>query len=140
MTEPARPDPLRHILEQLPQRIPVEQIDRLWIFPVRTLGVRESGLVVLSTLPGGEDDGPRRVLTLRYEIDTRKKDATPSAELAEQGSAPADLIQRVIEGVIRRLGDEAGEPVLREIAGDAERWAAMLDSASPAAVDRASGE
>lgn len=139
-----RPDPateaLRELLARLADRIPPGQIDRLWLFPIRTVGSRESGLVVVSTLSPTDAGGPRRVLTVRYEIRRTREGVTAAETLAEQGTAPAEHVDRVIAGVIRRLGDDAGQPVPHHIAGDPDRWSELILSLGAAAVDPTSGE
>lgn len=113
---------------------PVDSIDRVWIFPPRDLGDRESGLLVLSLFD--IDPDRRTILTLRYSASGA---AEPRIDaVAEQGTAPADRVQRVIDGVLRRLGDEGEDPVAGAIGGDRERWSDFLGSLG--AVDPSSGE
>ncbi len=40
--------------------------------------------------------------------------------------APAGRVERVIEGVLRRLGTETEVPRMEEVGGSPERWAALL--------------
>lgn len=124
--------PLVRLLGDLPARLELRLIDQVWIFPPRQLGGRETGLVVLSALP--EDGTPysRRVLTLRHEIRGTGPGAALSDVLTEQGTAPVDSVQRIIDGVLRRLGDDACEPEAFRIGGDPARWATLLASLSPA--------
>ena len=43
--------------------------------------------------------------------------------------APADRLTRVIDGVLRRLGDDlAATPQTARISGEAERFAALIES------------
>lgn len=140
MTAAATSDALRQLLAGLPERVPVESIDRVWLFPVRPIGDHESGLVVLAIRPPADPGGPRRVLTLRYRIGGVGKPAPGVNELTEQGTAPAESVQRVIEGVLRRLGDDAQDPAVHEIGGDPARWTDLLASLAPVPVDPGTGE
>ena len=45
---------------------------------------------------------------------------------AEHGAAPAERVGRVVDGVFRRLDDEAEPPRHARIAGDREKWAELL--------------
>lgn len=131
---------LRKLLDDLPARVPVPQIDRVWVFPPRQLGGRETGLVVLALLPEDDQAVSRRLLTLRYEARGAGADATLSDTLAEQGTAPPESVQRVIDGVLHRLGDDAGEPALYRVGGESSRWQELLESLAPSPVDPKSGE
>ncbi|HET7040946.1 MAG TPA: hypothetical protein VFI13_02960, partial [Gemmatimonadales bacterium] len=51
-------------------------------------------------------------------------------DLSEHGIAPADRIDRLIEGVLRRLGDDlSAAPLTARIAGAPDRWNELLESA-----------
>jgi hypothetical protein len=110
------------------ERIPPETVDAVWLFPARQLGAKESGLAVLSVFP--EDDERRRtrtIHTLHYLVEPPAPRAKPvrTDELEEQGTVPLDRIDRIIEGVLRRL-DVPETPDVRETGGDAGLWAALL--------------
>jgi hypothetical protein len=127
-------------LSALADRIPVVRIDRVWLFPPRQLGERESGLAVLS-LYSDEPDLPgdrRQLYTLRYEA-SRGRSATRHDHLEQQGSAPRDRVSRVIAGVLRRLG-EAEDPRLETVEGDPARWSAVLGVDGVVRLDRSLGE
>lgn len=135
MTTDGHSAALHRLLTELATRIEVETVDRVWLFPPRHVAARETGLAVLTLRPADEPRGPRRVMTLRYEIRGAGAAAAHSHELAEQGTAPAASVQRVIDGVLHRLGDEAQDPAVHEVDGDPARWAELLDSLAPPAVD-----
>lgn len=108
-----------------------ERIDRVWLFPARQTGDRETGLAVLASWPEGEPASDRRgVWTLEYQVEQRgggKSQRTHS--LTEQAVAPAGRVERVIEGVLRRLGTETDAPRMEEVGGSPARWAALLAEA-----------
>lgn len=121
-----------------------ERVDQVWLFPARALGERESGLAVIALLPEGGERADRRSLwTLRYEAEPdreakpgkRAKGPPPLVRrdlLEEQGVAPAERLDRIIDGVVRRLGGEGGEaPEVREVGGDPTRWAELLADLDP---------
>lgn len=116
-----RPTPAS-LLEALARAIPIASIDELWLFPPRRIGPAESTVVVVSAF--AEDHGRRRVLTARYSVsqDARGQPAVQE-ELTEHGTAPADRIPRLVEGVLRRL-DEPADAAPRNIRveGSEERW------------------
>lgn len=100
----------------------------MWLFPARQLGARESGLAVLSVFPEGDDARRTRTIhTLHYVLEPPAPRARPvrTDELEEQGTVPLDRVDRIIEGVLRRL-DVPETPDVRETGGDAARWAELL--------------
>lgn len=134
MTAPAQEGPgvvnpqLAAALAAAAERIAPERVDAVWLFSARQLGARESGLAVLSVFP--EDDERRRtrtIYTLHYVLEPPAPRARPvrTDELAEQGTVPLDRIDRIIEGVLRRL-DVPETPDVRETGGDGGLWAALL--------------
>lgn len=129
--------------------LPPERVDQVWLFPPRPVGEKESGLAVLALLPAeGERPDSRALFTLRYEAEPEKAprpargkaSSVPAVVrrdlLEEQGVAPADRLDRIIEGVVRRLGGgEGGEaPEVRDVGGSAERWRELLADLDPAAA------
>ena len=131
MTGSGFTDPLRHVLEHLPERIPPERIDSLWRFAPRDLNGRESGLLVLSLFDQAEPTGPaRELVTLQYEAEMARNEIRVTDLLTSQGRAPADRIPRLIKGVLSRLDDEREDPVTEEIGGDPDRWALLLARAA----------
>lgn len=49
----------------------------------------------------------------------------------EQGEAPPDRLPRVMDGVVRRSGDDLGEPREVEIGGDVDRFETLMDEFDP---------
>lgn len=140
MTGAAPSEALRQLLATLPDRLPLHRLDRLWLFPPREVAGRETGLVVISLLPEDEPGGPRSVLTLRYDVRGTGTKRKVSDTLVEQGTAPAELISRIIDGVRQRLADDAADPAVHEIAGDPVRWTELASTLGFAQVDPGSGE
>ena len=142
MTAPAPSDALRAVLAAIPERVAVERLDRIWVFPPKEIGSRESGLVVIAALPeeGPVADGHCRLLTLQYQADRARPRAAPRVTVTEQGSAPPALIPRVISGVVARLSEQE-EPAEHSVRASAEGWSRLLEEYGiPSVVDRANGE
>lgn len=114
---------LHALLERVAERVPHERIDVLWIFPPRLAAAIESTVIVIARL---DDDPERRtVVTAHFKVTRdRRGRATVDLQMQEHGSAPVGATQRVVDGVLRRLGDEVGREAPRrvEIAGDAGAW------------------
>jgi hypothetical protein len=108
----------------------------VWLFPPRRLGARESGVAVLSVFAdGGGAGGTRTIHTLHYEAEPRARGAPVRRdELVEQGTVPVDRVDRIIEGVLRRL-DRAETPEVRDTRGEAAAWAALLEALRGGTVD-----
>jgi hypothetical protein len=117
---------LHALLLSLPDRIPVADIDELWIFPTRKIAVGESTVLVLSLF----DDDPerRRVMTARFTVSRDKKGVAKVLDkLDEYGTAPLEAVSRVVDGVVRRLGEDVEQPPRREsIDRSIEQWQALL--------------
>jgi hypothetical protein len=125
-------------LAEAGRHLPPGRIDRVWLFPPRPLGERESGLAVLSVHPPCEaptEAGRRQVFTLRYEAITECGRTRRTDALEEQAVAPAERLERVIEGVLRRLGAETELPLLRVVGGDPAKWAELLAEGGVVALD-----
>ena len=109
------------------ERIPPERVDAVWLFPARQLGARESGVAVLSVFAEGDDARRTRTIhTVHYVAEPQaggKVARTDAVE--EQGTVPLDRVERIIEGVLRRL-DVPETPDVRDTGGDAARWAELL--------------
>lgn len=114
------------LLRRLEAEVPVDAIDELWIFPTRRASGVESTVLVLSAFAGEEDR--RRVGAVHFRVvRDRKGRATVEQNLREYATAPADAVSRVVEGVLRRLGDDAEHPPRMEpVGGDAERFEALI--------------
>jgi hypothetical protein len=132
---------LVRMVGEIPESIAMERIDRVWVFPPRSVGEVESGLVVLALRAEGERTGDQReVVTVQYELRSEKGVAVPVREVTGRGWAPADRVPAMIAGVVRRLGGEEEEPRTASIEGDAGRWNRFMEEVSDGMVDRASGE
>lgn len=112
-------------LERLGPTLDPATVDELWLFAPRPLGERESGLALLSLFEASDVER-RRVLTLRSEWSRALKPTPPTDVLEEHGICPAERVERLAAGLVRRLGEEGQEPVVVKIGGDAERWRALL--------------
>ncbi|HEX2093690.1 MAG TPA: hypothetical protein VHG28_14900 [Longimicrobiaceae bacterium] len=111
------------------ERIPPERIDLVWVFPARQAGDRETGLAVLAVYPERDGGSPDRrgVWTLRYEAVGGKGGKIRRVDsLVEQAVVPAERVERVIEGVLRRLGTETEVPRMHGVEGERGRWAELL--------------
>jgi hypothetical protein len=128
--DPGVPEALPRSLVHARDRLGVEGIDRLWIFPPIRRGRRERGLVALSLYLEGE--ARRRLLTLAYLGERTGKGLTLEHAFHEEGEAPPELLPRVMAGVVRRAGEAYGEPREVEIEGSAERFGALVDEFDPA--------
>jgi CRISPR/Cas system-associated protein Cas5 (RAMP superfamily) len=125
----ARPETgtLPVLLGAIADHIPVTAIDEVWIFPPHRVGRAESVVAVVSAFEDGADR--RRIFTARCTVVREPKGpGTVQREVAEEGSAPAERLGRLIEGVLRRLGDElpTAPPRQVRVGGDAARWEAVL--------------
>lgn len=124
-------------LGSIADRIPPERVDAVWLFPARQLGARESGLAVLSVFVEGDDARRTRTIhTLHYVLEPPAPKSRPvrTDELEEQGTVPLDRIDRIIEGVLRRL-DVPETPDVRDTGGDAGAWVALLAELSGIPLD-----
>jgi hypothetical protein len=113
------------LLDRVARHIPPAIIDEIWIFPTRRAGGVESSVFVVTAF--GDDPERRRVATANFAV-TRDKKGRPqvSERIEEHALAPASALGRVVDGVLRRLGDEiAHAPRAERIDRDAERWQAL---------------
>lgn len=115
------------LLEGLEKQIDVTTVDELYVFPTRRVQGVESTVFVFSV---HDEQDRRRVITAHLRA-TRNKRGEPTIEtrLDEHAITPADRIPRVIEGVLRRMGDEfaATPPSFCRIGGSVERWRELVD-------------
>jgi hypothetical protein len=124
-TEPDEGAP-HALLERVAAQYPPEILDELWIFPTRRAGGVESTVVVVAA--HGEDLERRRVATAHFSV-TRDKKGRPTVteRFEEHALAPAGALGRIVDGVLRRLGDEmAAPPRAERIDRDPERWHALI--------------
>jgi hypothetical protein len=111
------------------QHVPVAIIDQLWIFPPRRVAAGESVVVVIGAFDEGGTEGERRrISTARFTVArNRKGEASVSVRFDEHGAAPVDAITRIVQGVLRRMGeDTAAEPQEVTVAGRQQRWDELL--------------
>ena len=120
---------LHALLQRLSAELPVREIDQLWLFPTRRAGGIESTVVVAAAFDA--DDADRRtVITAHFTVTRDKKGrAQVSDRMLEHGVAPDSAVPRVVEGVLRRLGDEVGKEAPRhvELGGDADAWWSLIE-------------
>ena len=116
------------LLERLSSTIPIANIDELWLFPTRRLTGVESTVLVLSLYTDEHDR--RRVATVHFKATRNKRgEATVETLLEDHAVAPADRLTRVIDGVLRRLGDDlSSSPRAARISGETERYEALIEA------------
>jgi hypothetical protein len=128
------------LLERAAARVAADAIDEVWVFPSRRVAEGDSTVLVIAAFDDELDR--RRVITFRFIVSRSRRGAASVREIAsEHGSAPTDALPRVIEGVLRRLGDDAAVPPHgNAIGGSADRWAEMVARlSSPPPGDRLPG-
>lgn len=117
---------LHALIERIPAHVAPASIDCVWIFPVRRIASGESTILVVAAFDN--DPGRRRVITARFTV-TRNRTGTAEVQerIDEHGTAPASAVPRIVQGVLRRMGEDAGaEPLAWQIGGKTERWTALL--------------
>jgi hypothetical protein len=120
------PEALPGALRMLAERLGAESLDRLWIFPPRVRGRKEWGLVAVSRYHAESED--RRLLfTAPYTAERTGQGPVMEFGLEEEGEAPPDRFPRVMLGVVRRSGEELGEPREVVIGGDPERFQDLIE-------------
>lgn len=125
-SDPGVPEAIPRVLIRVRDQLGVSSIDRMWIFPPVRKGRREQGLVAVSTfLDEGEDR--RSMVTVKYVAEHTGRGVTVTPALTLEGEAPRDRLPAVIEGVVRRSGDELGEPREVQIDGAAARFEELLE-------------
>ena len=115
-SDPGVPEALPRTLIRLRDHLGVENIDRLWIFPPVRRGRRETGLIAVSLYQPGQER--REVVTVAYSAEHTGKGVTVEPAFAGVGEAEPDRFPPVMQGVVRRAGEGAGEP--REVQIEAE--------------------
>ena len=123
--DPGVPEALPRTLVGLRERLGVQALDRLWIFPPFRRGRRERGLIAVSTY---QPDGVRRgVVTVSYTAEETGKGITLEPSFTTEGEAPPDRFPILMKGVVLRGGEERGEPREVEIEGSAERFEKLME-------------
>jgi hypothetical protein len=125
--QPERSNPnLAAALAAAADRVPSERIDQVWVFPPHPRGAKESGLAVLAAYAGEPDDPRRTIFTVQYEAESVKGLVKRVDVVLEEGTVPRDRLDRLVDGIVRRLGGGLETPDIRDLAGSAESWAALL--------------
>ena len=114
---------------RLTQRIPPEQLDRIWIFPPFADGRSESGVVAAGCFAGGDR---RTLVTLSYRAEETGQGVTFRPSFQEEGEAPRDRLPRVMEGVVERSGTEFGSPSSIALGGDPKKLEGLIREWTPA--------
>lgn len=125
-SDPGVPEAIPRVLIRVRELLGVQSIDRMWIFPPVRRGRREQGLVAVSTFVDEVEDR-RSMVTVAYVAEHTGKGVTVTPTLTREGEAPPDRFPGVIEGVVRRSGDELGEPREVEIDGVPARFEELLE-------------
>lgn len=114
------------LLDRVAAQLPVALIDYVWIFPARRIAIGESIVVVVGAF--AEETDRRRVITAHFTITRdRKGKAFVNARFDEHGSAPSSAVPRIVDGVLHRLGEDAGAPPREDqIGGSYEAWTALI--------------
>jgi hypothetical protein len=125
--QPERSNPnLAAALAAVVERIPVDQVDQVWVFPPHARGAKESGLAVLAVYAADAADARRTLYTVRYEAEALKAGLQRADLVQEEGTVPRDRLDRLVDGIVRRLGGGLETPEIREVSGDPEAWASLL--------------
>lgn len=131
--DPGVPEALPRTLQHLRREVGAGRVDRLWIFPPLKNGRRERGLVAASLFL---DEGERRrVLTVSYTAERSGLELRVEPTVSEEGDAPPELLPRVMEGVVRRAGEDHADPRHVEIEGREEAFQALMDEFEPGLVE-----
>jgi len=123
--DPGVPEALPRVLIRLRDRLGVESVDRLWIFPPSRRGRREQGLIAVSAYLDGEER--RSLITVSYAAEHTGTGVTVEPSFTQQGEAPPDRFPGVMQGVVQRVGDAGGEPREVDISGSPERYEGLLE-------------
>jgi hypothetical protein len=117
---------LHALLERVVEQVPIDVMDYVWIFPARRIAIGESVVVVIGAFEA--DAERRRVITARFTVARNRKGvADVKAHFDEHGTAPVGAVPRIVQGVLRRLGEDTdAEPRAEEIHGDADRWDSLI--------------
>jgi len=130
------PDAVGRVLLGIRERVDVESIDRVWVFPPLIRGRREWGLVAVSAL--ALEPTQRTLFTARYNAELLAAGTSLDFEIAAQGDVPPDRLPRVMDGVARRSHLQLGDARETEIGGDPEVFSALVEEYG--GVDAPSGQ
>jgi hypothetical protein len=134
--DPGVPEALPRVLIRLRDRLGVESLDRLWIFPPSRRGRREQGLVVVSEFL--ETDERRGLITVSYVAEQTGRGVTVEPAFTHEGEAPPDRLPGVMQGVLQRVGDTQGDPREVEIDGSPEKYESLLEEFDEELLQRVS--
>lgn len=134
---PGVPEAVPRAVQNLGAHYGAEALDRLWIFPPMIKGRRERGLVTASRFRPEEQDERRVLITASYLGERTGKGLTFECSIDEAGIAPPDRLPRVMEGVVRRAGEELGDAREVEIGGDPAVFQELLESLGMELLDPA---
>jgi len=119
------PDAVGRVLQEIRERVDVERIDRVWVFPPLIRGRREWGLVAVSALASEETQ--RTLFTARYSAELQGSGTSLEFEITAEGEVPPDRLPRVMDGVVRRSDLQLGDARETEIGGDREVYSALVE-------------
>jgi len=122
------PEALGRLLMLLGNRVEVETMDRIWIFPPLVRGRKEWGLVAASFRAG--DPALRNLVTAKYAAELTGHGMTFEPEFMSEGVAPPERLPSVMDGVVRRSDLQLGVAREEVIAGDLESFARLLQEYS----------
>ena len=123
--DPGVPEALPRTLIRLRDRLGIEAIDRLWIFPPSRTGRRERGLVAVSTFLEGEE---RRVMvTVAYTAEHTGAGVSVETSFTQEGEAPPERFPAVMAGVARRSSEALGDARPVEIGGSAPKFEELME-------------
>lgn len=134
--DPGVPEALPRVLIRLRDRLGVESLDCLWIFPPTCRGRREQGLVVVSEFLDTEER--RGLITVSYIAEQTGRGVTVEPTFTHEGEAPPDRLPGVMQGVVQRVGDTQGDPREVEINGSAQRFEGLLEEFDEELLQRVS--
>ena len=122
--ESPAPGAMGRLLALLAERIGVERMDRLWLFPPLIRGRKEWGLVAVSCHT--QDPPKRELITGRYLAELTGLGISFQPEVTSEGLAPPDRLPRVMDGVVRRSDLQLEVPREVELGGDLSLFESLL--------------
>ncbi len=128
--DPGVPEAVPRTLSEIADRLDVAMMDRVWVFPPLKRGRKESGLVVVS-LHMDDDTERRRLVTISYAAERRGLELMLDSTYTEEGQAPPDMLPRVMEGVVRRAGEDHTAAREVEVERTPELFQDLLDEFDP---------
>ncbi len=134
---PGVPEALPRALEVLGQRLGVETLDRIWVFPPLVRGRKEWGLAAASAYVEGER---RRLVTTVYSAEQTGKGVVFDVSVVDEGEAPVGRLGRIMRGVVRRSGISLGDPREIAIEGRLEAFRQLTATLSEHRAEEGEGE